>query len=265
MFKLPAKAIMGIINATPDSFFAGSRQANLEAAIQKAGLFIQQGANIIDIGGQSTRPGANLVSEKEELDRVLPVIEGILKAFPAAIISIDTFRGEVAKQALLTGAKIVNDISCGSFEPSILDSVAKQKATYIGMHITGDLQTMHQIVDRTNLMESIIEYFELKKLQFEALGITNWIMDPGFGFGKTVTENFTIVKELKKLKVLGLPILLGVSRKSSIYKTLSITPDEALNGTTIVNTVGLLNGADIIRVHDVKEAKEIIDLLPYLS
>ncbi len=265
MFKLPAKAIMGIINATPDSFFAGSRQANLEGAIQKACNFIQQGATIIDIGGQSTRPGAILVSETEELDRVMPVIEGVLNAFPSAIISVDTFRSEVAKQSLLLGAKIVNDISCGSFEPTILEVVANQKAGYIGMHITGNIGTMHQVIPRTNIMESIISYFNVKKQKFDALGIHDWIIDPGFGFGKTVQENFTIVKELKQFKVLGLPILLGVSRKSSIYKTLGISSDEALNGTTVVNTVGLLNGADIIRVHDVKEAKEIIDLLPYLS
>ncbi len=265
MFKLPAKAIMGIINATPDSFFAGSRQANIEGAIQKAGLFIQQGANIIDIGGQSTRPGANFVSEQEEMDRVLPVIEGILKTYPASIISIDTFRAQVAKQSILSGAKMVNDISCGSFEPEILEIVANQKAGYIGMHIIGNKDTMHQVLPRTNIMESIISYFDLKKQQLDALGVHDWIIDPGFGFGKTAEENFTIIKELKQLKIIGLPILLGVSRKSSIYKTLGITPDDALNGTTIVNTVGLINGAAIIRVHDVKEAKEIIDLLPLLT
>jgi len=265
MFKLPAKAIMGIINATPDSFFAGSRQANLEEAIQKATLFMQQGASIIDIGGQSTRPGANLVSEMEEIDRVLPVIEGILKALPTAIISIDTFRAEVAKQAILNGAQIVNDISCGSFDPAILEIVASHKVKYIGMHITGNLDTMHQVIKRDNVIDSIIAYFEIKKQAFEVVGIHDWIIDPGFGFGKTVEENFQIVKELKQLKVLDLPILLGVSRKSSIYKTLNITQDEALNGTTVVNTVGLINGADIIRVHDVKEAKEMIDLLPMLT
>jgi dihydropteroate synthase len=265
MFKLPAKAIMGIINATPDSFFAGSRQPSFEQAIQKAALFLQQGASIIDIGGQSTRPGANMVSEKEEIDRVLPVIEGILKAFPTAIISIDTYRAEVAKQAILNGAQIVNDISCGSFDPAILEIVAYHKVKYIGMHITGNLETMHQVVKRENVIASIISYFYLKKQAFELVGIQDWIIDPGFGFGKTVEENFQIVKALKQFKELDLPILLGVSRKSSIYKTLNITQNEALNGTTIVNTVGLINGADIIRVHDVKEAKEIIDLLPMLT
>jgi len=260
--KIPQ--IMGILNATPDSFYAASREQSEKDALEKVALMIEQGASIIDIGGQSSRPGASLATEKEEIERITPIIKAINKEFPEILISVDTFHNSVAKEALNVGANIINDISGSRFDPLIIDTVISHNAGYIGMHSTGNFESMHQIEQRASITNSLLDFFSEMKKNLATKGLTNWVIDPGFGFGKTITENFTIVKELQQLTSLQLPILLGVSRKSSIYKTLGITPEAALNGTTILNTVGLLNGASIIRVHDVKEAKEILDLLPYL-
>ena len=274
MFKIPiqnssweieAPQIMGILNVTNDSFYASSRVNSVDLALEKARKFIHEGANILDIGGQSTRPGAQFINTSDEIKNVVPIIEALRSHFPNTLISIDTFNSQVADQALMAGANIVNDISCGSFDDKMYKVVAAHNAGYIGMHITGSFETMHEVPKRENIMKDLIEFFEEKKKALAAHGIEQWVTDPGFGFGKTIEENFTMVKELKQLKVLGLPILLGVSRKSSIYKTLNITANEAINGTTVVNTVGLLNGAHILRVHDVKEAKEAIDLIHLLS
>ena len=275
MFKIPLRdriweinqpQIMGILNATNDSFFEESRVQAIDLAIQKASEMIAHGANILDIGGQSTRPNAKLYTAQEELNNVLPIIEALHVQFPNILISVDTYQSLVAEAALNAGAVIVNDISCGSFDPAILPIVARYQAGYIGMHLSGTMQDMHAIPEhRDNIIEEIIAYFKSKNAQFAELGITNWVMDPGFGFGKSIPDNFNLVKYLKAFEILQMPILLGVSRKSSIYKTLHITAQEALNGTTVVNTIGLLNGASILRVHDVKEAKQIIDLLPNLS
>ena len=253
--------VMGILNATPDSFFKGSRMELLDQGVQKAIEMAHQGAAILDIGGQSTRPGAELITEQNEIDRVVPLIQAIHAALPHLPISIDTYHARVAKAALDAGALIVNDISCGNFDPEMIDMVVANQAGYIGMHQTGGPASMHEIHNRTDIMKELMDYFKVKKEQFAAKGLTEWIIDPGFGFSKSITENFTIVKQLSLLKELDLPILLGVSRKSSIYKTLGIDAESALNGTTVVNTIGLLEGANILRVHDVKEAKEAIILL----
>ena len=274
MFKIPIQnstweievpQIMGILNVTNDSFYASSRVNSVDLALEKARKFIHEGAPILDIGGQSTRPGAQFINTSDEIKNIVPVIEALRSHFPNTLISIDTFNSQVADQALKAGANIVNDISCGNFDNKMYKVVAANNAGYIGMHITGSFETMHEVPKRENIMKDLIDFFEEKKKALAAYGIEQWVIDPGFGFGKTIEENFTMVKELKQLKVLGLPILLGVSRKSSIYKTLNITADEAINGTTVVNTVGLLNGAHILRVHDVKEAKEAIDLIHLLS
>jgi len=180
------------------------------------------------------------------------------------LISIDTFQSKVAEAAIAVGAKMINDISCGSFDPIILELVSKYKTSYVGMHITGTKETMHEVPKRENIIQELIHFFTQKKKLFAQKGIDHWIMDPGFGFGKTIEENFNIIKELQQLKSLELPILVGVSRKSSIYKTLGISPEEALNGTTVVNTMALKNGASILRVHDVKEAKQAIRLMELL-
>lgn len=274
MFKIVAKdqiwefktpQIMAIMNATQDSFYEGSRVNNVDWAIEKAGKFIQEGAQIIDIGGQSTRPGATIQTAQQELNNVFPIIEAIHATYPNTLISIDTFNSSVAEGALKAGAHIVNDISCGSFDEQMFKVVAKFQAAYVGMHITGDQNTMHSIPDRVNIIQEIISYFNNKKTILYNLGISNWIIDPGFGFGKSIADNFKIVKHLKDFSSIELPILLGVSRKSSIYKTLNVTAGEALNGTTVLNTAGILNGASILRVHDVKEAKEVIDLAAHLT
>ena len=273
MFKIPVRdqiweidtpQIMGIMNMTTDSFFQKSRVQTVDVALDIAEKFIQQGASIIDIGGQSTRPGAQFISTKEETQKIVPIIEAIRSKFPSIFLSVDTFNSEVALEGLKAGAHIINDISCGQFDEAMLKVIADHKAGYIGMHITGNKESMHQIPSRNDIMMDIITYFQQKKKLLAAFGINDWVIDPGFGFGKSMDENFTIVKQLGKLAALNLPILLGVSRKSSIYNTLATTPENALNGTTIVNTIGVMNGAHIIRVHDVKEAKEITTLLPKL-
>ena len=274
MFKIPAKhldwqintpQVMGILNITPDSFYAASRHSNIESALAQTEAFIKQGASIIDIGAQSTRPGANMEGAEIEIERLVPIVKAIGEKYPQQLISVDTFYASVAEAALEAGAHIINDISCASIDENILSVVAKYNAGYIGMHLTGGIDTMHKVETREDIMESIISYFEVKKKLLAKHGILHWVIDPGFGFGKTVEENFTIIKKLDSLKQLGLPILVGASRKSSLYKTLGIASKEALNATTVANTVALLNGANILRVHDVKEANEIIQLLPYLK
>jgi dihydropteroate synthase len=274
MFKIPAKdlvwdittpQVMGIINCTSDSFYAPSRQQNLEELLLKVAQFEKEGASIIDIGAQSTRPNAPLLSADLEIEQLIPVIHSVKNAFPKLLISIDTFYAKVAHACLEAGAHIINDISCGSFDPAILNVVASYKAGYIGMHLTGNIHAMHEIEPRENIIDSLLTYFETKKKLLLSIGIQQWVIDPGFGFGKTIEENFKLIRELSLLNSIDLPILIGVSRKSSIYKTLGITPDEALNGTAMVNTVALLNGANIIRVHDVREAVELVKLLPFLK
>jgi len=274
MFKIPAKhldwqiktpQVMGILNISPDSFYEASRHSNIESALAQTEAFIKQGASIIDIGAQSTRPGAHMEGADIEIERLIPVVKAISEKYPQQLISVDTFYARVAEAALEAGAHIINDISCASIDENILTVVAKNNAGYIGMHLTGAMDSMHKVEPREDIIATIISYFEAKRKLLLKYGIDHWVIDPGFGFGKTVEENFTIVKKINELKIVGLPILLGASRKSSLYKTLGIESKDALNATTIVNTVGLLKGAAILRVHDVKEAAEIIQLLPYLQ
>ena len=258
---LSTPQVMGILNTTPDSFFEGSRMEHIDIGVNKAIEMAQFGASILDIGGQSTRPGAEIITESMEIDRVVPMIEAIHTALPNMPISIDTYHASVAKAALDAGACIVNDISCGNFDPKMLSLVVAYQAGFIGMHQTGGPTTMHEVQERSDIMSTILNYFIAKKKQFADMGLTQWIVDPGFGFSKTKAENFELVKSLAVLKALDLPILLGVSRKSSIYKTLGVDAEGALNGTTVLNTIGLMGGANILRVHDVKEAKEAITLI----
>ena len=261
ILDLSTPLVMGILNATPDSFFEGSRMEHIDTGVKKAIEMAQFGASIIDIGGQSTRPGAEIITESMEIERVVPMIKAIHAAIPNMPISIDTYHATVAKAAIDAGACIVNDISCGNFDPKMLPMVVANKAGYIGMHQTGSPSTMHEVQERSDIMKSLMDYFLDKKKQFAAMGLTEWIIDPGFGFSKTKAENFELVKSLAQLKALDLPILLGVSRKSSIYKTLGVDAEAALNGTTVLNSIGLMGGANILRVHDVKEAKEAIILI----
>lgn len=260
LISLEQPVVMGIINATPDSFYGGSRAATQSVALEKANTMIQEGAFILDIGGQSTRPGSVQIGANDELDRVVPVIDSVKKAFPSTLISVDTYHPTVAIAAVHSGADIVNDISGGRFEDNMLSTVASLNVPYICMHSRGTIETMHEKPASNNIITELLDYFIERIDACNQAGIKDIIIDPGFGFGKTIEDNFTLLKEMEALQILRKPLLLGVSRKSSIYQTLKITPEESLNGTTVLNTVGLMNKAMILRVHDVKEAVQAIQL-----
>ncbi len=257
--------VMGIINVTPDSFYSGARQPTIDAALQKAEQMLREGAVILDIGGQSTRPGSEQLGADEEIKRILPVIAAIDQHFPQCFISADTYYAQVAEAAVAGGASIINDISGGSFDQNMLTTIASLKVPYVCMHIRGTADTMHEIPRYANITREVLDFFIERIASCRAAGITDIIVDPGFGFSKTMAHNFQLLKNLAAFKILQKPLLLGISRKSTIYKTLGITATEALNGTTVLNTAGLLNGASILRVHDVKEAVEAIALTAHLN
>ena len=257
--------VMGIINATPDSFYTGSRFNETNKIVAQAERMLADGADIIDIGGQSTRPGAELISAEEEIERVIPAIRSIADKFPAAFISIDTFYSKVATAAIDAGASMVNDISAGSIDNKMIETIAGLKVPYILMHMKGTPQTMQQNSIYENVTGEVLDFFIAKTYELKQSGIIDIIIDPGFGFAKTIDQNFDLLKNFSVFKMLDKPILLGISRKSTIYKTLGITADEALNGTTVLNTIGLMNGASILRVHDVKEAREAVTLFTAMN
>lgn len=252
--------VMGIINVTPDSFYEGSRQQTGESILAQATTMINEGADIIDVGGQSTRPGSERISVKEELERVLPAIEIILKSFPGTVISVDTYQSQVASACVNAGASIINDISAGNLDSEMITTVAKLGVPYICMHMKGSPENMQKDPTYENITREVLDFFIQKTDECKRAGINDIIIDPGFGFGKTISHNFRLLKELHAFKMIERPILAGLSRKSTIYKTLGTTAEEALNGTTVLHTLALQNGADILRVHDVKEAKEAIAL-----
>jgi dihydropteroate synthase len=252
--------IMGIINTTPDSFYTGSRYSGVEAIIDIAEKMLIDGADILDIGGQSTRPGSEQIPAEEELERVIPAITAISQKFPQAFISIDTYYSKVAKAAVEAGASLVNDISAGMIDNEMAGTVAALKVPYVLMHMKGTPQTMQKNAVYENVTREVLDFFIAKTFELKQAGITDVIIDPGFGFAKTIEHNFELLKNLSDFKMLDKPLMLGVSRKSTIYKTLGKTAEEALNGTTVLNTIGLMKGASILRVHDVKEAKEAVIL-----
>lgn len=252
--------VMGIINATPDSFYEGSRYTGMDAIVNKAEQMLKDGATILDIGGQSTRPGSDKINEEEELQRVIPAIETIHKNFPSAFVSIDTYYAKVAAAAVAAGASIVNDISAGSMDEEMIPTVAKLNVPYVLMHMKGTPQTMLQESVYENVTLEVLDFFSKKISLLREEGITDIIIDPGFGFAKKIAHNFELLKNMDVFKITGCPLLLGISRKSFIYKTLGIGAEDALNGTTVINTIGLINGASILRVHDVKEAVDTIKL-----
>jgi len=252
--------VMGIINVTPDSFYSGSRQSTVDAALQKAEQMINEGATILDLGGQSTRPNSKQISAEEEAERVCPAIEAVHKQFPDAIISVDTYYHYVAEQAVYAGASIVNDISGGTLDNDMLFVVAKSKTPFICMHMKGTPENMQQHAIYENVTREVLDYFIQRIHVCKKAGINDVIIDPGFGFAKTITHNFELLRNLSVFKMLEKPIIVGLSRKSTVYKTLGVTAEEALNGTTVMNTLALLNGANILRAHDVKEAVEAIKL-----
>jgi len=257
--------IMGILNLTPDSFFDGGNFNSIDHATKQCERMILEGADFIDIGAVSSKPGANQVKENEELNRLLPVLEKLITEFPEMYFSIDTFRSKVASEALELGASIINDISAGGFDSEMLAVVGRHKAPYIAMHMQGKPSDMQLNPQYRNLMEELIFFFSEKIKEAHTAGINDLIIDPGFGFGKTKEHNFDILKNLEDFQNLNTPVLAGISRKSMIYKTLQVDAASALNGTTVLNTIALSKKAQIIRVHDVKEAKECIDLLEALQ
>lgn len=265
LYALDDLQIMAIINCNSDSFYAESRVNSDINILKKVEHFIQEGANIIDIGGESTRPGAKAVSKDEELARVIPIIEKIRTSFPEILISIDTYKSTVAEAAINAGANIINDISFGMFDEAMFDTCSKLKVPYIGMHTSNFPEKMQQFTKYSDIVTEIIQYLDQRISIARKAGIIDITIDVGFGFGKTVEDNYKLLSRLKEFEILNCPILIGVSRKSMIYISLNTTPKNALNGTTVLHTIGILNGANIIRVHDVKEANEVKLLLQLIK
>ena len=261
LFDLSKPKVMGIINCTPDSFYSESRIKSDKSLLFHVEKQIKEGADIIDIGGYSSRPGAKEISIKEEIERILPAISSVKKEFSDIPLSLDTFRSEVATIGLENGIDILNDISGWSIDPKLFYVLEKYKCPYILMHMKGTPATMQFETNYDNLFTSITTYFSEKISELKSIGVNDVVLDPGFGFSKNLEQNYSLLHDLNQFKILGKPILAGVSRKSMIYKKLNIEPTEALNGTSILNTLSILKGASILRVHDVKEAKEIINLL----
>ena len=261
IFNITQPLVMGIINLTPNSFFVDSRVQNQHEAEQKIAYLIENQADIIDIGAMSTRPECEIISEKEEWQRLEPVLKFINKNFPDKIFSIDTFRAEIAKRAVLDfGIDIINDISGGNFDNKMFEIVALCSCPYILTHIQGNLQTMHNSFDYQDITNDVIYYFSKKINELHLLGVSDIIIDPGFGFSKSADNNFLLMKNLDKLNIFDLPILVGISRKRIVWETLGITSNEALNGTTALNMFALTQGANILRVHDVDAAKQCVNL-----
>lgn len=256
---------MGILNVTPDSFYDGGQFKDQNTLLKQVEKMLNEGATFIDVGAYSSRPNANFVEETEELKRMLPIVKLLTKTFPEIILSIDTFRSEVAKQSVDLGAAIINDISAGKLDSKMLETVAKLHVPYIMMHLRGNPQTMQQQTDYKNLIKDILFYFSERIAKAKALGIKDIIIDPGFGFAKTLEQNFELLNTLELFNTIEHPLLAGVSRKSMIYKTLNTTSKNALNGTTALHMVALQKGAKILRVHDVKEAMECITLYNQLQ
>ncbi len=261
LLDLSRPVVMGILNVTPDSFYSGSRTSTEEEILQKTERMLNDGATIIDIGGYSSRPGADDIAIEEETRRITLAISTIKKSFPEAVISIDTFRSEVAETAINEGAQIINDISGFEIDPKIIDVAVRYKTPYILMHIRGNPQTMTKLTTYDNLLKDIFRYFKEKTDQLKTAGVHDIILDPGFGFSKTMEQSHALLQNLQLLNMFDLPVLAGLSRKSMIYKKLNVSPEDSLNGTIALNAIALSKGARILRVHDVKEAAELIRLL----
>ena len=265
LIDLTVPRIMGIINVTPDSFYDGGVTIDLDAITKQGGRMLEAGASFLDVGGYSTRPGATDISPTEEVERVLPAIRALLSNFSDALISVDTFRAEVARVCIEAGAAMINDISGGQMDPEMLPTVADLQVPYVLMHSRGNPRTMQSLTDYDQVTRDVTRFFAERLLAARELGINDIIIDPGFGFAKTLEQNYTLLDGMEQLQLLEAPISVGLSRKSMIYKLLGSTPAEALNGTTVLQTIALLKGADILRVHDVAEARECITLVGQLK
>ena len=260
IIDLSTPKIMGILNITPNSFYDGGKYSLENNAIAQVEKMLKEGATFIDIGAYSSKPNAEFVSEEEELNRIIPVVKTLIKEFPDSLLSIDTFRSTVAQECINNGAALINDISAGSLDEKMMEVIASNNVPYIMMHLRGTPQTMQDQTNYEHIINEILTYFSDKVNKARSLGINDLIIDPGFGFAKTTDQNYEILSNLELFKMLELPILAGISRKSMIYKTLDTSPEEALNGTTVLNTIAITKGATIIRVHDVKEAMECVKL-----
>ncbi len=260
LIDLREPKIMGILNMTFDSFYEGSRLNNADEAVKKAELLLNQGADILDLGGMSTRPGSSEITLDEELKRVVPTVEAIMKEFPEVIISVDTYRSEVAKHSVEAGASIINDISAGVFDEKMFETVAELNVPYILMHMQGNPKNMQQNPHYENVTLEVNEFLSEKIQALKSLGVNDIILDPGFGFGKSLQHNYELMDKMDLIGFGEYPILVGISRKSMITQLLNISAKEALNGTSVLNLISLQKGANILRVHDVKEAKEVVQI-----
>jgi len=261
LFDLSRPCVMGILNLTPDSFYSNSRISSVDLALKRAETCLEEGGRFIDIGAYSSRPGADDVTTEEELARIIPAVEAISKRFPEARLSIDTFRAKVASESIAAGAHLINDISGGTLDDQMFETVAGLNVPYILMHMKGTPQNMQEAPVYKNIGLDVVDYFEHKINTLKQLGVKDIILDPGFGFAKTVDHNYELLNRLQNLDIFGLPVLVGFSRKSMLYKFLGTSPEEALNGTTVLNTLALMKGATLLRVHDVREAMECIALV----
>ena len=265
LIDLSTPKVMGIVNVTPDSFFDGGKLTNSDEIVGQVEKMLQDGATFIDLGGYSSKPGVDFVSESEELNRVIPIVKLLVEKFPDILLSIDTFRSEVAKQTVENGAAIINDISAGLLDENMLETVAKLQVPYIMMHMKGTPQTMQSLANYEDLLKEMNFYFSERIAKARSFGLNDIIIDPGFGFAKTIEHNYELLQNLELLQFHELPILAGISRKSMIYKALGTSPEEALNGTTFLHAFCLQKGSNILRVHDVKEAVECVKLISRLG
>lgn len=265
LIDLSTPKVMGILNITPNSFFDGGKYKDESTILNRVEKMLNDGASFIDIGAYSSKPGAEFVSEEEELARLLPVLELILLKFPKILLSIDTFRSEVAKKCIENGVAIINDISAGLLDEKMIETISKLQVPYIMMHMKGNPETMQFLANYEDVVKEMMFYFSERINKARSFGLNDIIIDPGFGFAKTIEHNYEIMQKLDFFSILELPVLVGISRKSMIYKVLENTPEEALNGTTILNTIALQKGANILRVHDVKEAVECIKINSVLN
>ena len=265
LIDLSIPKVMGILNVTPNSFFDGGKYKNESEIVSQVEKMLNDGAAFIDLGAYSSKPSAEFVTEQEEIERIVPAIELILKHFPETLLSIDTFRAGVAKASIESGAAIINDIAAGELDDKMFEIVAHYNVPYIMMHMRGNPQTMQSMTQYDDIVKEMLFYFAEKVNRARSLGINDVIIDPGFGFAKTTDQNYEVLRKMELFNALELPLLVGVSRKSMIYKTLNTTTQEALNGTTILNTIALTKGAKILRVHDVKEAVECVTLFEKMN
>ena len=265
LIDLSTPKVMGILNVTPNSFYDGGKHKEINSIIHQVNKMLSEGADFIDIGAYSSKPSAEFVSEEEEIKRLVPIVKSLVETFPNIVLSVDTFRAQVAKASVENGVAMVNDIAAGLLDEKMLETVAELKVPYIMMHMRGNPQTMQSLTDYKDIVKEMIFYFSERIQKARSFGISDIVIDPGFGFAKTVEQNYEVLHKMELFEMLELPLLAGVSRKSMIYKVLESSPQEALNGTSVLNTIALQKGAKILRVHDVKEAVECIKLVSKLK